>query len=219
MNCNWSNNNGTHKCDRNAYGDSEFCLYHKPNKTKEDSILFWRIINFKNSSQRLIDLQSELYKGGGFNYPVSHIMGDEIIKIQDSNFTPDEKASADYIQFKESIVNIYHESKISGRGSMVQPDFYGFIFPNSDTFDYQFKYDYNPWTDGSLNFKECIFEGFMNFSGFTFLGQTSFENCDFKGGVIFTNSTFNKSVNFIQCFVKLNVNQLNIKKINLILFV
>jgi hypothetical protein len=80
---------------------------------------------------------------------------------------------------------------------MAYADFNGFIFPKTDTFDYKFEYMYNPFTDATLIFNECIFEGFINFYGFNFIGNTKFENCDFKGGVIFSNATFNKNVTFI----------------------
>lgn len=195
--CIWISKNKTIKCDRKSTDGSEYCLFHKPDKTKDEAALFWRLINFKNSSRKLIEINSRIHLGGKFNSQISQMAGQELDEIHNSNFSPEERAKPDFFSLKESIVGLYYESKIAGRGITIQPNFVGFIFPKCDAFNYQFRYDYNPHGDGSLVFRECIFDGFMNFSGFTFIGQTIFQDCDFRGGVIFTNAEFLGSVSFV----------------------
>jgi hypothetical protein len=34
------------KCGVPAYGESEYCLFHKPNKDLEEGTLFWKLLNW-----------------------------------------------------------------------------------------------------------------------------------------------------------------------------
>lgn len=194
--CNWESKDKQRKCDRESLSDSEFCLFHKQNKDEKEAALFWKIINFNVFSNRLIELNELQYTQNGVDSSYSPLITVERDKIEESNFTSLEKSKPDFIDYKKSIVKLYYDSKISGKGNMTLPDFYGFIFPNVDVHNFQFSYKYNPYSDGSLHFVEVVFEGFMNFSNFNFIGSTQFINCDFKNGVCFTNSTFNNNVKF-----------------------
>lgn len=44
--CSWKSKFKEKKCDRPCWKDSEHCLFHKPDKTKEESRLFWTIIKW-----------------------------------------------------------------------------------------------------------------------------------------------------------------------------
>jgi hypothetical protein len=195
--CNWESKDKRIRCDRKSLISSDFCLFHKPNKSDEEIKLFWRIINFRIFSQSITDLQNQFYTKRGVNSAISEQLSIERNNIENSNFSSEEKSNPNFKNLKNEIVSLYYESKISGRGNMSYPDFNGFIFPKTDTFEYIFNYIYNPSTDGTIIFKECIFEGFISFFGFNFLGKTTFEECKFNRGVIFTKSIFHHNVSFI----------------------
>lgn len=194
--CNWISKEKK-TCKRTSLEDSDFCLFHKPDKAIEEANLFWKIINFRAFSQRKVDLEEQLHVKASNDQQICEQLSIEIDNIHNSNFTLDEKEKPDFETFKKKVIYLYYDSNISGRSNFVNPDFDGFVFPKiGDVFD-RFNYMYNPFTDGSLFFRECIYEGAISFADFHFLGQTMFEDCDFKGGVFFTNAFFIKSISFI----------------------
>lgn len=197
--CNWKSTDNRFKCNRKSLTGSDFCLFHKPDKTVDEANLFWRIINFNNFSQKIYNLRSQFYKAQQENATISKQLklDLEVENTQNSNFTIEEKQKKNFTSFKREIINLYYESKISGRGNPTLINFNGFVFPKTDFKSHRFDYKYNLATDRTLYFRECVFEGFINFSDYVFLGRTQFENCDFKYIVIFTNAVFKDNVKFI----------------------
>lgn len=184
--CKWVSNDKLTKCELTNLEGSEFCLFHKPNKTKDEGMLFWRIINFNNFTPRLIELELES-RNGSLDGERALEKTNEIEKVCDSNFTLEEKSKEGFSKYREMIRNLYYK---------LDYKFYGYIFPNIDVYEQQFKYIYNPFKTSKIHFKEVKFEGFMNFYSFNFIGETIFENCNFLKGVSFTNAVFNNNVKF-----------------------
>ncbi|MCI5139566.1 MAG: hypothetical protein D3922_14415, partial [Candidatus Electrothrix sp. AR1] len=44
--CQWCSPDRRFRCDRPVFSDSEYCLFHKPDKSKEEGELFWKVISY-----------------------------------------------------------------------------------------------------------------------------------------------------------------------------
>lgn len=193
--CKWESKITNYECKRESIVSEEYCLFHKSNKSKNEQDLFRRIINFKIFSTRLVELRDKLYLTN-FDSKCQALYDDEQRRILDLNFTFEEKQKQGFNENKQFLLDQYFKSEISWKWNISLPNFYWFVFPDTWIDNYKFEYMYNPYTDGTLVFNECVFEWFMNFSWYNFIGKTIFEKCDFRNNVIFTNSIFNKSVKF-----------------------
>lgn len=195
--CSFTSSNPLYHCDRDIYDNNEYCLFHLPNKTGKDADLFWKIINFRYFSDELFRLDNELFSKRINGEDLSLISSQITIeqnRIVLSNFTETEIMRPDFFGYKNKIISLYEESRISGRAS-ASPDFRGFKFP---AFEKKFNYQYNPFCDYKIiNFSDVIFEGPANFCDFNFIDEVIFSNTKFMNWVVFTRATFYKNCSFL----------------------
>jgi len=193
--CKWGSDK-PNSCSRTAYGQSGYCLFHKPNKTGADAELFLKIINFNEFSPRLRELLKRFYSELPIEekHLISIEMDGELQRIRLTNFTEEEKKRRDFEAYMNQVVDLYREAKISGN-TQESPNFRGFVFPSMES---PFRYVYNPFSMFPiLDFTDVIFEGCANFSGFQFIDNVTFKNATFRNWVIFTNAIFNKRCQFV----------------------
>lgn len=192
--CTWKSKiNPNIKCDRNKLDDSDFCLFHKPNKNLEEGMIFWKIVNF--NSTRAFTPQ-ELYI---FHRPWEYYQDEELKKqISEkydlsilSNFTKEEREKSGFELLKKKILE-----EVNSR-ARTPYNYKGFIFPESP--DMVFNCDFLQLHNGAefMDFSEAIFEGGARFDNFTFKFPTSFNYCQFKREVSFYSANFIKRATFI----------------------
>jgi hypothetical protein len=195
--CNWESINKIIKCTRNNIQDSDFCLFHKPDKTEEEGKLFWKIINWDTysalSSQEL-ELLSKPWELS--RYPkLQETIAENIETSILSNFTEDERNKSNFDEYKHSIKNQVSESKI-WRQNLLMTDFTGFIFPVLPEIRFNYRLDFIDSGYGTMNFSEAIFKGPIIFNNYTFKFSTRFDNCIFERQVQFYSAKFLKRVSF-----------------------
>jgi hypothetical protein len=198
--CCWTSQDKRYRCSRPIFGDSDYCLFHKPNKNEEESFIFWKVINW-NWEAGLNNHEKEIYNILKWHYPklnksekININNQSDIIlqKVEENNFNFFEKKKENFEQLKQEILNQQYIPDIWKNGA----NFSGFVFPKNETvrFDYKYsKIDYST----HFNFSEAVFEGPADFSGYNFLGDVKFDQTEFKQWVIFTNSIFHKSCSFL----------------------
>lgn len=193
--CKWISHDKTSKCNRPLYDQSGYCLFHKPDKQGVDAELFMKVINFNVFSTRMIEITNRVCSSqDDLKRMAIREMDEELNRLYLSNFSEVEKARADFPVYQQRVIDLYHQSAISGT-AQASPNFRGFVFP---TMERQFRYTYNPFSmSPTLDFSDAIFEGCANFSGFHFIGNVTFKNTAFRYWVIFANSIFDKHASFI----------------------
>lgn len=205
--CIWESTNTLGKtCDREATVGSDYCLYHKPNKTPEESWLFWKVINYNpfklfTSEERL--LYKTPWKWENYYDIESHFNN----KINDSiiaNFSQDEidrNLNMEKLSIiKKEILNSRIHSDLLIQNSCTI-DFNGFIFPDLNT-DINFNYQNGYITNDNcvLDFSESIFECPAIFINLTFDCICKFDYVSFEKQVLFASCNFKKSAYFKDVF-------------------
>jgi hypothetical protein len=211
--CCWKSKISEETCNKPKCDDSDFCLFHKPEKNKTESALFWEVINL-NFFQFLPDqLKSFLKVKLGFTsdalteFPeigrvsatgiVQHQLNDQASKLIGMELR---KARQQYIltsQFGEEVLSLYDVAHLHGRESGC---FIGFVFPQ-----YSMKFDYIVNDSAMVNgrsfvFREAIFEGIANFEEYNFKEyDVQFDSCQFKQPISFSGAQFHKCVTFKKC--------------------
>ncbi|NMM50343.1 pentapeptide repeat-containing protein [Marinigracilibium pacificum] len=194
--CKWESKvDSNQSCKRNPYGDSDYCLYHKPDKTETESELFWKIINWDTYSRlnpEEIRRSFELRE----NDPLLNIINEKLKICELSNFSEKEQNRSDFESYKNTVLQEKKNSNIWVSISSLF-DFRGFVFP--PTHEKIFKYQYPIFTNsfGRMDFTEAIFKGVIFFDNYTFIGNTSFNNCVFKHEVRFYRAKFLRRASFI----------------------
>jgi hypothetical protein len=194
--CKWTAKNKTCSCSRPIYDLSGYCLFHKPNKEGADAKLFLKIINFNLFSVRIVELTKKVHSDLTSDQKeiISAEINSELNRLYLSNFSDEEKSRGDFQIYLKGIIELYHQSKISGT-AQTSPDFRGFMFP---AMEMPFKYVYNPFVMFPvLDFSDVFFEGPTNFAGFHFIGNVTFKNTVFHHWLIFANAIFDKQCHFI----------------------
>ncbi len=222
MKCNWSYNKI--KCERDSYEGSEFCLFHKPKKNKEEAKIFWAVINFNPynqvSEQNIKALYNIFsYDGAGEknnkdilkyflkNGMVRHHLNNnqkitlnkEIelsISVYFANIGLEKRV-------EKLVLEQWKNSRIHGFDSGV---FSGFVFPSGGFFNYK----YGLLNQGNTFFfdnvvfeSECLFENYnfeknnVHFVNMQLVGPIMFENAIFNGNVLFENTNLNTVHNYM----------------------
>jgi hypothetical protein len=209
--CTWKSESD--KCPRPKLANSDYCLFHKPNKDQIESTLFWEVLNidyFKyldTKTLRLIRLHASYDQATLKEYPeLSLLLSTGIIQ---TNFNQEitkllgesiKKARATFVTscnnpvLGSQILRFYDDSLIHGYDSGF---FIGFVFPQTN---YVFNYKINPkgLVNGrNFSFSECVFEGAAIFENYNFREyDVQFKNCEFKQQISFYRSTFNHCLKF-----------------------
>jgi hypothetical protein len=226
MKCTWENKDKTDKCNRDVFNDSPYCLFHKPKKSNEESLLFWAVINFDPFNSIRADLRNIFYQNFSFDFGAGIDFGNSVsilkyfIKpgIITYNLNNDQKSNlelgidfsiSNYLQntgidphFYQTIIEQW---KISGLHGSDSGYFNGFIFPAEGIFNYKY-FRLNQMN--LFDFAEVIYESQCRFDNYDFgrnnvhfidvhiNRQISFENAIFSGSVIFKNTNLNTQCEF-----------------------
>lgn len=197
--CKWKSENiKGDSCDREAIDDSGYCLYHKPDKTSEESWLFWKVINW-NTTKLLTNEEKILYRRHWEwlgNEEITNYFNDKINASIKRNFSKDEIDNNLHINKLETITNEVKNANLLNT-NMGKINFKGFIFPNIDS-DINFNYQ-NDYIDDSfyvMDFSEAVFKCPARFVNYTFYCHCIFDYVKFEKTVLFYSSTFKKNTSF-----------------------
>ena len=211
--CCWKSKISEETCNKPKCDDSDFCLFHKPEKNKTESALFWEVINLGFFKFLPDQLKSFLKVKLGFTsdalteFPEigrvsatgieQHQLNDQASKLIGMELR---KARQQYIlssQFGKEALSLYDVAHLHGRESGC---FIGFVFPQ-----YSMKFDYIVNDSAMVNgrsfvFREAIFEGIANFEEYNFKEyDVKFDSCQFKQPISFSGAQFHKCVTFKKC--------------------
>ena len=214
--CSWKSNISEEKCNKPKSDDSDFCLFHKPEKNETEAALFWEVINLDFFKFLPDQVKSFLKVKLGFTsdaltqFPeigrvmatglVQHQLDDQFSKLVGMELR---KAREQYIStsqnknFAIKALSLYDVAHLHG---MESGCFIGFVFPN-----FSMKFDYKINDSAMINgrsfvFKEAIFEGFANFEEYNFKEyDVKFDSCQFKQPISFSGAQFHKCVTFKKC--------------------
>ena len=165
-----------HQCERDAFDNSDFCLFHKPDKDQTESILFWECINYSNYKI----LFETIYKSRVTNN-IQLLEGLDPKAVQYCKYGINQRNHGDFTGFS------FPQNDLS-RG-----------FASSNLFDDPeiqiFKF-VSIFSGEKIIFDEAIFNCGISFSGYKFLEFTSFRNTRFEKSMDFQNSIFYNGVIF-----------------------
>lgn len=170
------------KCNCTAEENSDYCLFHKPNKNDEESKLFWTIINCKPHQD--IDEKKlwEFITGGQGIYAEQK---ESLLKTLNEDMKP--KVDEILIKYNEML-------KFINVGRLL---FNGFIFPAKpafEKFNFFIHQDFKSAID-SLSFMDTEFEGMANFKDYIFEYSTTFKKVTAQQ-ICFENAIFKENVEF-----------------------
>jgi hypothetical protein len=214
--CCWKSNISEEKCYKPKYDDSDFCLFHKPEKNQTESALFWEVINlnfFKflpDHVKILLKIKFGITSDALTQFPeigrviatglVQHQLDDQASKLFGMELR---KARQQYIstsqntKFAIEALSLYDVAQLHGSESGW---FIGFVFPK-----FLMKFDYQVNDSAMINggifvFEEAIFEGIANFEDYNFKEyDVQFDSCQFKQVISFSGAQFHKCVTFKKC--------------------
>jgi hypothetical protein len=214
--CIWKSRLESEKCQRPNLPNSEYCLFHKTDKSENQSLLFWEVLNidyfqFLNKEEfnvirapvgydfialkeypELVNLVATGIIAVKLNYVETCLIG-ELIRRARKYFVSNHKNPV----LANQILEVYDNSLIHGIDSGF---FIGFVFPKIPN---EFSYKINP--KGLVNgrnfvFDECIFEGTAIFDNYNFQEyDVKFKNCVFNQVISFYRTTFNHCLIFENC--------------------
>nr|MBI9047500.1 pentapeptide repeat-containing protein [Anaerolineaceae bacterium] len=196
--CKWKSKNGRYACKRSIFGDSEYCLFHKPEKNEVEGKIFWKIINWDCNaglSSRDITILNKYEFRTKLRQDELRELDIKIRQVDDRNFTEFDEREPNFHQIRKIVV----EQKINADIWRNGPNFRGFVFPEYPSGHHiVFNYQNRSAPYIAYDFTEVIFESEANFSNYHFISNVVFRNTVFKGWVIFTNSIFERNCSFIE---------------------
>lgn len=214
--CTWVPKLGKETCNKPKWKGGDFCLFHKPKKNKDESLLFYEVINMDylkflpKKELAFLNFQLAFDSEACKKYP-------ELLRIISTGITPMPLSFNDSIEFGKALVearnlylsqfkdptigkialSLHDQSLLYGNESVF---FIGYIFPN---FPSKFNYRINKSGMGNgrgFSFSECIFEGYANFEDYDFKSYSvEFNSCKFEREISFSNSKFEGVVVFKNC--------------------
>jgi hypothetical protein len=196
--CAWHMDRSPDRCDRPVFGESEYCLFHKPDKTKEEDDLFWKVINYnpyagftREEIRRAAELV-RLYHEDPVRF--ARCAPDLDRKREQAkvlNFTESERAQAGFAATATRIEELFKQSKT--RPWADNMDYRGFVFSDPIGRDRVF---------AAFNFPLEHRRGPMaryDFSYARFVGRVFFLQHQFVARVDFRCASFSQSVVFCEC--------------------
>jgi hypothetical protein len=229
MTCQWKSEDGRNKCGRNVYGNSEYCIFHKPDKTNQEAAIFWHVLNFDPFGALPPEVKS-IFSTNFFFKGDSQLLK-HFVKTGICSFALDEpktlivdkilensiEAYLNHISpdkaYQEEILNQWRGSGLHGSNSGF---FEGFIFPASGgPFNYKYLLLNQMHTFYFIDNKfegPCWFEGYdfgnnyVQFVNVKINRQVSFENTVFRRDIIFKNTSLNTGYEFLGKYPFFNAN-------------
>ncbi|ASJ13160.1 potassium channel family protein [Thermococcus thioreducens] len=174
-------------CDPET-ADQEYCVFHKPNKSEEEAVEFYRkfLERFKPRVEE-VEVDGEKIKRLVFEDPVDA-----------KGFVFPPLISFEDVIFKKSVS--FEKAKFEGSVS-----FSGTIFEKDAEFiDCIFN------GLGSSSFSECVFCKRVDFSGSQFRGEVDFRYTEFKEESVFWGTTFEENVDFREAIFHSSVSFVNV---------
>jgi hypothetical protein len=195
--CCWKSDALHEQCERFALVGEPYCLFHKSDKNDFESLVFWKIINWKlipnRINLRVVNFTNQSpQQRQEFNETWNKLY-DEEIRL---NFTDLERRRPDYQDLCVSVENLRLERQLGRAGNFRIAKFDGFIFPNQPHMVFSFQPYEERELDWPIYFRECVFNGNIEFTNYQFFSPVKFIDVEFQQAVTFLATTFQSSVLF-----------------------
>lgn len=154
------------KCWRHTWGDSDYCLFHKPKKTHSEATLFWDVINYPNYKSLIENLFTS---GFEFKHYEKRILSTGFVSAE---------------TYKMTNMSGFIFPKKNQNSNKIIFESFNFSYPSLDPLSLH------------LRFNNAIFECPVSFNNYQFLGSVSFIGTEFKQGFTFKNASFHINVEF-----------------------
>ena len=176
-----------YRCTESSLEGSKFCIFHKPNKTKEEAELFTDKLKKK--------LQNKNYDFTGYHFPKWVDFKNHVFRktawFTQSTF--EQGANFAGSTFGGDV--IFGDSTFEGDADFTDSIFEGHAMFLGPTFEKLANF-WGSIFEGDADFTDSIFEGYANFARSTFEKCAVFLKTTFDGCTDFTASTFKRGACF-----------------------